>query len=963
MNNIPPSTNTQLLTSVNNQITVSPLIVTKFLIPPHHPRLTSRPRLTDRLHQALDHKLTLLLAPAGFGKTTALSEWLHQIYDTGSTSNDSETGHFLWITLDEADNDPARFLAYLMGALKRHHLAPVDISLTPLETLAPDSWQIILTHMINHLQILSTKVVLVLDDYQVIHSATVNQLICFLLDNLPQPLHLVLASRVEPPLPLTELRTQGQLLMIEAADLRFQPSEVTNFLQRKMGLTLTGEEMTMLAHRTEGWIAGLQLAAVALQGIIKQSETDLSTISSQFIANFKGSHRYILDYLTTEVLRQQPPAVQRFLLRTAILDRLTAPLCDSLWTTDEEPINSQAMIEYLEQANLFIMPLDQERHWYRYHALFADFLRHQLKQRHPGQLFDLHRRAAEWYEIHDRPAEALTHALEGADVARANRLIQTTASRIFSRSEISALMSWLNALSDELQRSQPRLFLFQAWALLITGQFDRVEARLQEVLKALQTPYSAPFGSVSHKSSLAGLPGEVTAIRGTMAYVQRNIHQAVELYQQALKELAVDNLFLRGAVALNLGLAYGWLGEVKKASQALQKAEVLNQSTGNLYVASVAWWNLGQLQEEQGQLYHAAESYRQIGRLGNVAPSESLISLRQRSFSLEQPLRSDLSGAYVGQGRLLYERNQLAEAEQALQVGLNLAQQGTDSILITAYTSLAWLKGMQKDFSAASELIHQAETKLYREKIAPYWATQVAAMQTRLWLVQGNLEAANQWVNQHNLTPQALLDAVATSPAGTPEIYQQERDYLTLARFFLARQQKTDLTQAQQILNSLWQTAEATGRIGRLIEVLMLLALVHHAGGQVGEADEVLNRALSLAEPMKYIRLFVDEGQPMAALLNQVDSREVTAKYAHKLLTIFEPDILHSIREPLVEPLTDRELEILQLIEQGLSNKKIGQSLFLTTGTVKWHVSNLYSKLNVNNRTQAVARGRQLRLL
>ncbi|MDM8532183.1 LuxR C-terminal-related transcriptional regulator [Anaerolineales bacterium HSG25] len=957
------------------------LLTTKLVIPPPRRLVTNRPRLSAQLNQVRRHQLSLVLAPAGFGKTTLVSSWLAK-----QSAPDSGLSRTAWLSLDSADNQTARFWRYSLAALQTVESTLESDLLPMLDAESPTEMALFLTGLINQLAALPEPILWVIDDYHLIEQSAIHAGLTFLLDNpLPQ-LQVILVSRVEPPLPLARWRMQGRLLTVQTADLRFTKTETSNFLTETMHLDLSADDIGLLESRTEGWVAGLQLAALALQGSDQRPASDL-------IANFGGGHRYILDYLATEVLNQQPPEIEQFLLRTAILDRLTADLCEAVLhvdkhsfnqhlrgqkqTSQEKYITAQAMLEQIETANLFIIPLDDERRWYRYHALFADFLRHRLKQSQPDLVPLLHQQAATWCEQNGFMAEALTHALEAADVERATRLVIQTASRLLSRSEIAALMSWLNALSDEIKRSQTRLSLFQAWALLVTGQVERVEARLQQAEAQLQQSESIGLPNAPTRLDTADLRGEVTTIRGTMAYLVRDVAQAVRLYRQALTELSAENLFLRGAVSLNLGLAYSWQENINKAAQAFQQAHQINHTTGNLYVASVALWNLAQLRLEQGRLHQADDLYSQIAGLATVhgqpilqqnQPSDSEKGradeaheadvLTANSFSLTHPLHPDLSGAYVGRGYLLYEQNQLQEASQQLKTGVELARQATDSVLVMGHIHWARVKQAQGDVNGAQEQLYQAESTIRREKIARYWGNLVATWQARLWLAQGNLEATRHWASSRNIRADQ-----PDQPDGAAQVQHQAVEYLLLVRLILAEQNQTALPQAQTLLDLLHDLADRTGRLGWLIEVLILRALTLAERGRSNEALTALNRALSLAEPEGYVRLFVDEGAPLAQLLRRIDSRERTAPYAATLLTAFGSLADDPTVTPLLDPLSERELEILQLVADGLSNKNIGQNLFLTTGTVKWHVSNIYSKLSVKNRTQAVAKARALRLI
>ncbi len=611
------------------------LLTTKLYAPRLRASRVWRPRLIARLSQGLDQrKLTLISAPTGFGKTTLLSEWLFQ-KDEGERMKEihpsSSPGaphsavlhpfKVAWLSLDKDDNDLVRFLIYLVAALETVHPALEETNLAIRQVAQPFPLEAVLTTLLNELAALPEGCVLVLDDYHVIETETIHDALTFLLDHLPPQLHLIILSRTTPPWPLGHLRARGQLLELHTADLRFTSAEAAEFLNQVMGLNLSKTDVETLENRTEGWIAGLQLAALSMQG------RDAQDIPG-FLASFSGSHPYILDYLAEEVLQRQPEPIQTFLLQTSILDRLCGPLCDAVLSRGAEergsrgeklpPVVGQEVLEYLEQTNLFIVPLDDERRWYRYHHLFAELLRNFLQKKigTPG-VAGLHRRAADWFEQQGLVAEAMSHALAAGDAERAARLVEQNARTLLSRSEMTTLLSWLDALPSELVRSQPQLFLFQAWALTLTGQLDAVEAYLQEDERQ---------------------PGEVAAIRASVAYLRRDMPQAIALFQQALETLPEENSFLRGAVALSLGIAYSWTGQVTQASQALSQASAISQAGSNWHVALTALWNLAQLQIEQGRLRRATELCRQA------------LELVQQSWQDDQPLprlREGLTLAWV----------------------------------------------------------------------------------------------------------------------------------------------------------------------------------------------------------------------------------------------------------------------------------------------------------------------------
>lgn len=896
-------------------------VVTKLSIPPLRPAhsLVSRPHLLARLDQALTHRLAFVSAPAGFGKTTLLSEWAHQPHQ-----QDGQPVAVAWLSLDQGDNDTARFLSYLAAALQN---ATGGIGKEVLVALGPPQQPFlpepVLSGLINELNLLPYHVALVVDDYHLIDVEPVHQAMAFLLEHLPPRVHLVIASRTWPPLPLARLRARQQLLELDTADLRFSPDEAAAFLNQVMDLRLSSDDVAALEQRTEGWIAGLQLAALSMLG--REDVTD-------FIAAFTGSHRYILDYLVEEVLQRQTPAIQTFLLKTSILNRLTGSLCEAVTGQPD----GQGTLTHLEQANLFIVPLDDDRRWYRYHHLFAGLLRHRL--RHfplPGgaraNVPELHRQASEWYERHGLIAEAMGHALSGADVARAVRLVEPVARTMLSRSEMAILLSWLDVLPEELDRSQTHLSLFHAWALVLTGHLDVVEP-----------PDAAQ----------ATLPGELAAIRATAAFFRRDFGRAAELTEQALAGLAEDNLFLRAALALNLGVACSWTGDVTRASRAFAQAATISRLAGNLHVTLTALWNQGQLELEQGRLLKTAELYRQALELVE----------HQRRQGL--PLLPAAGGPFVGLGCLLYERNDLAGAEHHLQTGLALAEPGAETAILTVgRIMLSRLRLAQNDVTGAFETIRQAQ-ELARQNNDSYWSAQAAAHQARLWLSQ-----ARDRAEKHALQ-QALRWAAASGLVETDSpAYLREVEYLTLARLLLQQgRQQADLPAleaASRLLERLRQATTEAGRAGRTLEVLALQALAYHSQNRPEQALTALDQALSLARPEGYQRLFLDEGPAMETLLRRAASRSIAPDYVNKLLAVFattEPG-QQPAAQALVEPLGERELEILHLVAHGRSNHDIAGELALTVGTVKWHLNNIYGKLNVHSRTQAVAQARRLRLL
>ena len=911
-----------------------PLLATKLRIPRPPTHLVSRSHLTERLQRGMERPLTLIAAPAGFGKTTLLSAWLaHAPLPVA------------WVSLDHGDDDPTRFWAYTLTALERIFPGSGAAALALLQALQPPPLETILTILINQLTALSKALVLVWDDYQLISAPAIHTSVTFLVDHLPPCLHLVLATRADPPLPLARLRVRGHLTELRASDLRFTPEEAAAFLTQGMGLTLSAEEISTLSTRTEGWIAGLQLAALSLQG-----RTDIPG----FIQAFTGSHRHVVDYLVQEVLARQPEPVQTFLLETAVLERMTSSLCEAVTGKPE----GEAMLERLEQANLFLVPLDDERQWYRYHHLFADVLRQRLQHRRPDLVPELHRRASAWYERHGLMYEAVHHALAAADFERAAHLVEQIGGPILRRGEVATLEGWLVALPDALVRTRPPLCLLHAEVLVAAGHLDASEARLHDAERGLGTGTEggtrASTGSSVHprqteeRTEREGLLGEVAAIRALIAALRRDIPRIIALSRQALLLLPSDNLVLRGLAAHAQGHGHRWSGDLQAASHAYAQASTLSQEGGSLYVALIALGSLVRMQIAQGFLHEAAELCRQ-----------RLHSLSERGWGL-LPATGYL---HVAMAQVLGEWDELDEAARQVSEGLELGKQGGLADLVWhAYLRLAGIRQARGDAEGALDAIEQAE-QVARTIGVPQVIAGTAADKAWLWVRQGNLAAAVHWAQQSGLSVEDELSPL------------REFEHITLARVLLAQGK---LDEALGLLDRLLPLAEAAGRMESVLELLVSQAVALQAQGKTVQTLMPLAHALSLAEPEGYVRLFVDEGEPMAVLLSQVFKAQqkghlaalqsVSPEYIRKLLVAFVPPAVDRVpsareREQLAEPLSERELEVLRLLAAGRSNQEIAEALVVAVGTVKTHIHHIYGKLNASSRVQAVARARELQLL
>ncbi len=951
-----------------------PLLKTKLYIPQARTQLVPRPRLFDRLNQGVAGKLTIVSAPPGFGKTTLLSKWI--IDFAFETANDMSVfkPKFAWISLDELDNDPVRFWSYVIGALQTVQPNLDKTAMTLLHDPQTPSIETTLTTLINAATDLPDDTILVLDDYHVIQAEAINRGFTFLLDHLPPQLHLMMTTRTDPALPLNRLRVRNQLTELRENDLRFTPAEAATFLNQIMGLDRSADDVSALETRTEGWIAGLQLAALAMQTPFStqtRASAQEQDNGRNFVQAFTGSHRYVIDYLAEEVLARQPEHIRDFLLKTSILERLSGPLCDAVLGKETLELGSkeaitpvplhpnspaptasgQEILNYLDHANLFLIPLDAERRWYRYHHLFADFLREHLRQQTAGetsQLNTLNRRASQWFADNDFMTEGVSYALAAGDTNQAVQFIEQTTLPLLIRGEVSTLLGWLDRLSEDIIKARPRLSLGKGWALLIMNRLDGVATWLQIAEAALAENQADP--SVS-EAELQGMQGEVAAMRAMMVAVNdRELSQAIELSQQALAKLPEGSFVARSVINMNMGNIYVRLNNLELGSERLSQAVAYSQQTpDNIITAVFASHSLAVIEEEKGRLRQAEMRNREGIEFATGADGK--------------PLTLAALG-YLGVAEVQRERNQLEAANENLVTGLKLAQQGSQlGTLQVGKIVQARIVQAQGDSTRALQAIQEAAASpsdLFERK---EW---VDAVQARLWLAQGDIAAAVQWAETCELPLGKEFDYV---------IFPGE--YSTLVRVYIAQEQ---FEQALRMLEQMLIAAEASDRWGRVIEIVMLQALTRYAQGQPEKAMAPLTRALSLAEPENYVRTFVDEGPAMAQLLQLAKKRSVPHQaYIDQLLSVFSdeiegssarnrtssfsPPLPRSSAPLLLEPLSEREREVLRLIADGLSNREIAEKLFITVGTAKTHANNIYRKLDVRSRTQAVARATELGVL
>jgi LuxR family maltose regulon positive regulatory protein len=911
------------------------LLATKLFIPPARSNSVPRPRLIEQLN--ILRPLTLIAAPAGFGKTTLLSDWIPQ-------SQHCVT----WLSLDEDDNDPMRFWVYVVVTLQKLRANLGESALALLQSPQPPPITSILSTLINEISSFPDNFSIVLDDYHLIKAQPIHEALLFLLDHLPPQMHVILTTRADPPLPIARLRARAHLTELRVDELRFTPDEAAMFLNEVMGLRLSADDIAMLDSRTEGWIAGLQLAALSMQG-----REDVSG----FIQAFSGSHHHVLTYLAEEVLEQCPEGTLGFLLQTSILDRLCGPLCDAV----RGRTDSQALLQKLEQSNLFILPLDDDGRWYRYHHLFAEVLRARLQQTQPDLIWELHRRASAWHEQNGLMVETVNHALAAEDWEHAARLLTQIVNQIVETvtlvGQAQTILKWLKALPSAVVRKHPTLCFYHATMFMFTNQLEAAEGWLNDAERTVQ-PNLPPDEARSILGWVALLRADIARVRGDLASGVALAYQASEL----LPEIEASG---RAVAKMNMAHAYLATGDVTQSAECIAEDVIAPlRGIGNLFVTFLAVTNLGRLQALQGQLRHAKVTF----------------TLAEDVFPGRVGLQEVLNGAafYIGVGDLLREWNELEEAHRQLKLGMELVQgmlsQDAD-VVTTGYVALAKLRQASGDLSGGLGLLDEFAQLARERRYFPPVIARGQAVRTQLLLSGNNLGEAIRW---------AEMSGLHAEDNELP--YLREVEYLILARVFLAQHRTED---ASRLLARLLPAAESGGRMGRVIEILMLQALARQAQGVSAEAFATLNHALILAEPEGYIRTFVDEGEPMRDVIGnwrvmagrQKNPTAVQARlmaYTDRLLQAFinnssklpiiaqhplgtnQPANSPVLQASLVEPLSSRELEVLHLIAEGLSNLAIAQKLFLSTGTVKVHIKHIYSKLDVNSRTQAVARLREL---
>ena len=879
------------------------LLATKLYLPPASPKRVLRPRLLARLNEGLTCPLTLLSAPAGFGKTTLLSQWIA-----------TTQLPVAWLSLDEGDNDLARFVAYLIGALETIFPDVGRATRQLLQSPPLPSHEALLTPLVNEIAAIPQPAILVLDDLHCVDDTSVHRALGFLLDHLPPQFHIIVASRADPMVSLARLRARNQLVELRAGDLRFTNEQAADFLNRSMGLNLSAADIALLGQRTEGWIAGLQMAALSMRG-----RQDLSS----FVAAFTGDHRFVLDYLTDQVLERQSEQIQRFLLQTSVLDHLSGSLCDAV----VDGANSQTILEELERTNVFVVPLDDERRWYRYHHLFADLLRSRLNLLQPNPTMELRRRAAIWFEQAGLAEEAVRYALSAQDHSLATCLIEQVGYELYRRGQVLTMVNWFRTVPEELVRSHPHSCLQYAESLGLTGQFQAAETwlnYLEEHIRNAATYRTQWSGRYTAEQASILLD----AFRSIIARFRGNLPEAIALSQRALDKVAPNDLRLRGIALLFHAHAHWYAGDGSIAHPLLLQAIEMNRSSGHIAACLNASHHLAQLYVLHGQLHQAKVIYDQAVEYSEAQTQPVLVGIER-----------------AGIGDLYREWNELERARTLIQEGLELAEAGGDIFFLRdCYIARIRLALAQRDGQTALGFIQKAEQIAQRSPLSTDLAI-LQAWRARLQLAQGDVPGATYWAQTCGLNPQAELT------------FFDEFRYLTLARVWLAQ---GNGAQAIELLERLHPFAMNAGRIGRVIEILMLQAQAFDGLGKRAQSLAALAQALQLAEPEGYVRSFLDEGLPIAQLLVELGTHNGASKYSARLVTAFDPIAL---KQPLIEPLTDREIQVLRLVARGCSNQDIADQLVVALGTVKTHLSNIFGKLDAQNRTQAIARARALGLL
>ncbi len=886
----------------------TPLLNTKFYIPTLRSDHIKRERLLNQIDLGLNGKLTLVSAPAGFGKSTLVARWARELgYPLG------------WVSLDGHDNDPVLFLAYIFAAMNQAYEVGETV-LAEIQAPQRPSDDAILMAWINELTNYPNKMILVLDDFHAIENLSVHQNVEFILENLPSNLHLILISRSDPPLHLARIRGSGLLNEIREADLRFTESEISDFFEIVMNQHLSVQNITALEQRTEGWAVGLQLAGLALQG--RENVDD-------FISAFSGGHQFILDYLTEEVFERQPEEIQDFLMRTCILERMCAPLCNAVTGAK----NGEATLQLLSQLNLFVIPLDEYRQWYRYHHLFAELLRFKLDELPAEQVTEMHERASSWYAENEFISDAIYHVMVAKNFTRAADLIEPVTSPMIGRGELKTVQDWIGALPDSLVRERPRLSITLAWVINLNNTGDDIEPFLQDAERALET-------GRFDEATVAELCGHAATLRGYNALQQNNPLLALQHMAEAMTWLPENDDYLRSIVSFTQGVIYKRGGVWEPAEETLLLAESYGRVSGNYSIAIGSRAHLVEMLIIQGKLKRAAKYCEE--------------AIEYYHSILRSNLLPNLGFVFTKLGEILFEWNDLERAEENLAHGLELG-----SKIIAAWSwerdaliYFSRLKQVQGDFEEAQRFLEQA-IDVSEQLQDLYDKMDISLEQARLWLAQEDLESAFHWALDYQRVTNGRHEAAE----------------VMLARVLLAHR---DAEQAKEILLPIGEAAETSGRISRLIDVLVLQSLVFHDENNRAQAIQVLSKALQLAEPEGFMRTFLEDGSSIIDLLQEMEKESSGMKeeeflfskgYLSRILDASVPEKEQDKVMNTSSLLNERENQILRLLSAGMKTPEIANELYLSKNTIKWYIRKIYEKLNVHSKSEAIEQGYRSGLL
>jgi LuxR family maltose regulon positive regulatory protein len=885
------------------------------MIPPLRSEIIPRPRLIEKINAGLDRKMTLISAPAGFGKTTLLSDWAGQ--------SGRPVG---WLSLDQGDNDPTLFLRYLFSAFSRIRPS-LDHLLSEVSAPGPRSrHEHLLTALVNEVAEGKRPLSIVLDDYHVIHNESVHDLVLFLLENRPEALHLILSTRSDPPWPMARLRSRLELVELRAGDLRFHPEEIVHFLRESMNLELSPEEVSMLETRTEGWIAGLQMAALSIQG-----RDDVSS----FIKSLSGRHRYIMDYLLEEVLQLQSFEVQEFLLKTSILERISAPLSNYLLGRED----GVELLDQVEIANLFLIPLDDERHWYRYHNLFAELLRNHLYQQDPDMMAHLHHKASKWYEQNGLLADAVAHAFEAEDFERAAQLVEGKAISMMDHGALATFLLWVQTMPAEVVRVRPWLSISYAWALVNTAQLEALEPALRNVTLGLE---GAEKGSERRH-----IQGHISAIRSYAAELRGSLDEANTLAQEALELLPKEDRKTRCFAATRYGVTFRLLGRHHEATRAFRTAIRLSRMTGDCHVAVNALGDLAGLQRVMGNLHDAVKSCHEA------------LEIAEENFRRTGRWLPVTGHPYMRLSQLMYEWNELSQALRYAGEAIDLCRGGglqeylVDSLVFKAM-ALQALGELEPSLETIMEAKEEALllSPWYKEILEPYEAL--------IRLHQGDPEHALRLVDESEFI---------RHDKGNVEYMTNKMVHSQALIAIGLHGASSKLREALGEIDELRRNFELQNANLYFVNVLAQQSIALQALGQQDEAEKTILQALGIGKRQQFVRTFVDHGKPMLDLLKQVGKKGMETEYVDKLCRAMRSDAVIQIElqaKPtinLLDPLSPREMEVLRLLSTNQSVNEIADELIVAVSTIRSHIKSIYSKLDVHSRLEAMDRAREWKLL